>query len=161
MRNHSRNARAWAATSLSSPGKEFARIAAASPRSRSSACTSYDRRSSPFASSSTTFCLDVTIELRKSSAKSPAINVGAGRVLYRPEFISFLPLCRSFFQSRADGLEERFVTEWFEQKAGSPSLERSDSKVLIVVSSDENSWNSIVLGGQQPMQFETTDRWHY
>ena len=58
-------------------------------------------------------------------------------------------------------MEERFVTEWFEQKAGCARLKRSDFKVLIIVSSDENSRNSVMFGGQQPMKFETADRGHH
>ena len=30
-----------------------------------------------------------------------------------------------------------------------------------IVSSDENSRNSVVFGGQQPMKFETADRGHH
>src|ERR1700751_3692124 len=161
LRNHSRNARAWAATSSSSPGKELARIAAASRRSRSWACSSHATRSWPFASNSTTSSPDLMIELRKSRARSPATNLGPGRVLRRPEFIGILPLRRSLLQSRADGMEERFVTEWFEQKADGPCFKRSDSKVLIIVSRDKNSRNSIAFGGQQSMKFETADGGHH
>ena len=58
-------------------------------------------------------------------------------------------------------MEERFVTEWFEQKADGPCFKRSDSKVLIIVSRDKNSRNSIAFGGQQSMKFETADRGHH
>jgi len=78
-RNHSRRARARAATASSSPGKAFARIVSLWLGSISLACTSHAKRSFPLGIHSTTVSTGVPIELRKSSPGSSAMNIGEGR----------------------------------------------------------------------------------
>jgi hypothetical protein len=57
-------------------------------------------------------------------------------------------------------LEERFVAEWLEQKARTADLGRSDPNVVIIIGSHENGRNSVVVGSEPMVQFETAYRGH-